>query len=213
MLKLYWRPRTRAIRPRWLLEELGLVYELVEVDDALRASDDYRKIHPLGKVPALVDDSVTIYESAAICLYLAEKHSDLGLAPALGFDEPRAAYCQWMVFGVATLEQAAMPVLMAPPEGPSPEARDHLAAVFGVLDKAVDPGPYLLGESFSAADVMLGSMAIWADAAAALEPFPSLQKYAQRLSQREAYQRAGGPAVIPEPEGAEEEIYGADEEV
>lgn len=208
MPKLYWCPRTRAIRPRWLLEELGLVYELVQVDEAMRASEEYRRIHPLGKVPALVDGEVSLFESAAICLYLADKHIDLGLAPPLGVDELRAPYDQWMVFGVATLEQAAMPVLMAGPEGPSAEAQQRLAAVFGVLDRAVEPGPFLLGEQFSAADVMLGSMAIWADAAGALEAYPHLQKYAQRLSQRDAYQRAAGPAVPVEPEAANDESCG-----
>jgi glutathione S-transferase len=73
MLKLYYIPTTRAVRPRWLLEEMGLDYELVNVTMEMTRQPEYQKLHPHGKVPVLVDDSVTIYESAAICAYLADR--------------------------------------------------------------------------------------------------------------------------------------------
>ena len=84
-LTLYYQPNTRAGRPRWLLEELGVPYELDR-------SDAYRTLHPLAKVPALRDDDMVMFESVAICIYLADKFADQGLAPPL--DSPlRGPYC------------------------------------------------------------------------------------------------------------------------
>ena len=104
-LKLYFAPRTRATRPRWLLEELGVPYELVELDMSKQEHKQlpYLRIHPLGRVPALADGDQVIFESAAICMYLADKFPEKKLAPAVGTPE-RGQYYQWMVYAGATLE-------------------------------------------------------------------------------------------------------------
>ena len=82
-MKLYFAPRTRATRPRWMLEELGHPYTIIHVDlDAKENREPgYLRVHPLGRVPVLVDGDVTIFESIAICMYLADKYLERGLAP------------------------------------------------------------------------------------------------------------------------------------
>src|SRR5579859_6645904 len=98
-MKLYFAPGTRATRPRWMLEELGIPYEIVTVDLEAKENREpgYLRIHPLGRVPVLVDDEVTVFESIAICMYLAERHSERGLAPPVS-SPLRAQYYQWLLF-------------------------------------------------------------------------------------------------------------------
>ncbi len=188
VIKLYAKPRTRSIRPRWLLEEIGLAYELINVEDA--DSPDYRAIHPLGKVPALDNDGAVMFESAAICMVLADQHDDFGLAPPLVAPE-RAAYTQWMFFTPGTLEPALIGTFTAEGDEAKAKAQAQLAEVLGVVEKALaDGGPYLLGESFSAADILLGSVMVWVLTQGVLEKFPALQTYAMRLMERDAFQRA-----------------------
>src|SRR5580700_2709800 len=104
-MKLYFAPRTRASRPRWLLEELGVPYELVRLDMAKKEHKEpsYLALHPHGAVPALTDGEVTIFESAAICLYLADKFPEKKLAPPVG-SPARGLYYQWIIYGMATME-------------------------------------------------------------------------------------------------------------
>ena len=82
-MKLYFTPRTRANRPRWMLEELGVPYEIVHVnlDAKENREPGYLRVHPLGQVPALVDGDVTVFESIAICMYLADRYPVMGVAP------------------------------------------------------------------------------------------------------------------------------------
>jgi glutathione S-transferase len=109
-MKLYFAPRTRAIRARWLLEELGVPYELIKLDLARQenSTPTYLAVHPLGEVPALVDGDVTLLESLAICLYLADRFPEKHLAPLMGSAE-RGPYYQWMAFAEVSLA----PVVMA----------------------------------------------------------------------------------------------------
>lgn len=80
-MKLYYIPTTRAVRPRWLLEEIGIGYELIYVTMEMTQQQEYRQLHPHGKVPVLVDEEIIIFESAAICAYLADKYPEKGFAP------------------------------------------------------------------------------------------------------------------------------------
>ena len=103
-MKLYYAPQTRAVRPRWLLEEIGAPYTLVRLDMSKgeHKTPEYVKIHPHGAVPALVDGDVTMFESAAICAYLADKFPEKRLAPPVG-SPARATYYQWIIYSMATL--------------------------------------------------------------------------------------------------------------
>jgi glutathione S-transferase len=105
MIKLYYAPNTRATRPRWMLEELSVPYELVKLDlqKGENRAPAYLAVHPLGQVPALEDGAVRVFESAAIVAWLADRYAAKGLAPALDAPE-RAANLQWLFFGAVTLE-------------------------------------------------------------------------------------------------------------
>jgi len=198
-MKLYYAPRSRAARPRWMLEEIGAPYELVRLD--LSKGDhkkpEYLKIHPHGAVPALSDGDVTLFESAAICAYLADKFPDRDLAPPLG-NPARGVYYQWLVYSMATAEPPVLKVFLNTvmlPEAKrsaaaAEEGRAQWAEVSRVLEGALDGQSFLLGEQFSAADVMIGSITGWAGSMKLLEGFPRLKEYVARLTSRPAFRRA-----------------------
>lgn len=197
-LKLYYAPRTRATRPRWLLEELGVPYELVTIDmpNGAHKQPEYLAIHPLGSLPALVDGDTKVFESAAICLYLADKFIDKGFAPAFG-SPARGPYYQWIVYGMATLEPAvvefAQHTLFLPEAQRSPEAaakaKERIEAVFQPIFAALKEGPFLLGASFTAADVVLGSIVNWARGMK-LPVSPEGEAWLAALKARPAFRRA-----------------------
>jgi len=197
-IKLYFAPRTRATRPRWILEELGVPYELVQVDLAKgeHKQMSHIRLHPLGKVPVLVDGELTLFESAAICMYLADKYPEKKLAPAVGTDA-RAYYYQWIVFAGAQLEppiaeyagQMGLPEDQRKPEIVAKSKEQALAAI-----KAVEHGllgkMYLVNEKFSAADIILGSILRWADSLKLLTEAPDIQSWLYELKSRAAFKKA-----------------------
>lgn len=197
-MKLYYVPMTRSLRPRWLLEELGVPYELVRLDPSKKEqkSPEYLAIHPLGHVPALVDGELKMFESAAICAYLADRYIDKGLAPALDAPE-RASYHQWMYFAVAELEQAILKafVQFRKPEAERDakqiaEATARFGEVAAVLERHLETRRFMAGERFSTADVLIGANLIWARAMKLLGGHAILEGYVARLVERPAYQRA-----------------------
>jgi len=198
-MKLYYSPQTRASRPRWLLEELGVPYELERLD--MSAGDHkkpaYLAIHPHGSLPALEDGDVRLFESAAICLYLTDRFLEKGLAPKPGTPE-RGLYYQWMIYAMATLEPLVLKVAthtrFLPEEkriaSEAADGRSRFAEVGGVLSRALEGKEYLVGNRFGAADVPTASILIWSRSLGLLDDFPVLQEYAKRCKERPAYQRA-----------------------
>lgn len=199
-MKLYHSARSRSVRPRWLLEELGVPYDLVALDlgGGEHKKPEYLKIHPHGAVPALVDDKLALYESAAICMYLADKYADKGFAPPLSNLAARGLYYQWMVYSMATLEPPVITIfmntVMLPEEQRNPkavaDAKASFAQVAQVLSQALAQGPFLLGDQISAADIMVGSTLSWSQFMGLLTGQPTLEAYVARLSERPAFQRA-----------------------
>ena len=199
MLKLYHSAQSRSTRPRWLLEEIGAPYDLVRVDLSKQEhkTPQYLQIHPHGVVPALVDGDLALMESAAICAYLSDKFPAARLAPAVGTPE-RGRYYQWMFYAMATLEppvlQVFMNTVMLPEAERSAAAADEgrrkFAEVAEVIASGLASKPFLLGEQFSAADVMVGSTLAWSQFMGLLNNQPALAEYVQRLITRPAYQRA-----------------------
>ena len=198
-LKLYHSSQSRSVRPRWLLEEIGAPYELVRLDMSKQEhkTPEYKRVHPHGAVPALVDGDLAMFESAAICAYLADKFPEAQMAPRIGTPE-RGRYYQWMVYSIATLEPPVIDIFMNTVMLPEAErsteavdkARTKFVEVAQVLENTLGSKPFLLGERFSAADVMIGSSLVWGQFLGLLEGRPVLAEYAQRLSTRPAYQRA-----------------------
>ncbi|MEN9786649.1 MAG: hypothetical protein RLZZ299_1913 [Pseudomonadota bacterium] len=194
-MKLYYNKNTRATRPRWLIEEAGLDVEIVPVDLAAgqQRQDAYRAVHPLGKVPALQDGDRVILESGAITLYLADR---AGLAPEVG-TPARATYYQWCFYAVTTLEAPvgkAFHELRKPEEARSAsvvdDARRELATACGPLSDALREHPWLVDDTFSAADVLVGSVLAWARAMGLLEGQDVLLDYVARCTARPAFARA-----------------------
>jgi glutathione S-transferase len=187
------------VRPRWLLEEIGAPYELVRVnlDAEEQKRPEYLAINPNGTVPTLVDDGLTIYESAAICEYLADKYPDARLAPGIGTPE-RGLYYQWMHYSMTSLDAQVITILHHTTYKPEAErlpalvaeSREQLASSISVLDRALAGRRYLF-DSFGAADVMIGSGLIWAQRLGAVEPErKAVLAYVARLVERPAFRRA-----------------------
>lgn len=192
MMKLYWAPRTRSFTTLWMMEETGQPYERILIDTAAGAqkSPDYLTINPMGKVPALKDGEATMAEAAAICTYVADRYPAVHLAPSP--DDPRRAkYLYWMFFAPSCIEPAIMQIFTKLEIPSSSAGWGEATQVFDVLDRAVEKGPWLLGEEFSAADVVIGSGLNFATRLFKMVPArPSFDRYLDRCAARPAFQRA-----------------------
>ena len=191
-IRLYWCPRTRAVRALWLLEEIGATYELVRVDVRAGAQSDpaFRALSPLGKVPALVDGETVVAESGAICAYLGDRFPEAKLAPPLSSPQ-RGPYLRWLFFAAGCIEPAFMDRVLKR-DGQVP----HLSASWGSFDSVaaslrsgLERGPWLLGDAFSAADVLVGSMLEWGLQAKLLPDDAVFGGYVKRLGARPAWKR------------------------
>ena len=192
MITLTHAPQSRSGRVRWLLEELGVPYQLQRVTlySPETAAPAYRALHPLGKVPALTVDGVTMIESGAMLIHLADRFADRGLAPAIDAPE-RAAYLQWIFFAATQLEPPLD--LIFKNDDPAVKAKQavefHAAA--SVLDAALGDGrTFLLGDTFTAADIAIGSVLGWARAMGLLADHPTLVEYGRRVGSRPAAKTA-----------------------
>lgn len=191
-MKLYWAPRTRAFRALWMMEEAGCAYErvLIDIRAGAQGTDAYRAINPLMKVPALSDGDAVMAESGAICAYVADRCPEAGLAPPIG-DPLRGRYLHWMFFAAGCIEPAFLQKSLGWQIDPSMAGWGDFDRVMGALDEALSPGGWILGERFSAADVMLGT-----DLRYGMEVFgvvprrPSFEAYLARCAARPALQRA-----------------------
>jgi glutathione S-transferase len=191
-ITLYFALASRAFTPRWLLEELGLPYGVAMIDlrKGAQKSPDYLRINPMGKVPALTDGEVVVAENPAICIYLADRYSYGGLAPTIE-DAARGPYLRWMVFSTAVFEPAIYLVEPSDPVAASGRGWGDRATVLRTLADTLSRGPWLLGERFTAADVMLGSLlsvALFNNRIP--EAASALIDYNERLADRPAYKRA-----------------------
>ncbi len=192
-LTLYFHPRTRSTRPRWLLEELGVDYEveLVELFKGAHKTPEYLAIHPLGRVPALRHGDDVMFESLGICFYLADRFPAAGLAPAIT-DPGRAEYCQWMAFSTSTLEPVLFALLLDKGNDPDrlAKARTDFAAIADLFETTLRNRLFLLGDELSAADVMNSAMMAWAYSSSLLTPGSAVEQWVQRIIVRPAYERA-----------------------
>lgn len=190
-ITLYFSVFSRGFTPRWLLEELGVPYRVEDTD--IRAgkqkSPEYLRINPMGKVPALMDHGAVVTENPAICLYLADRYGYGTLAPKIE-DPDRGPYLRWMVFSTAVFEPAAW--LDEPQDDASARGRGwgKRETVLGILDELLAKGPWILGERFSAADVMLGSLIATTLYNKRIPETPALKAYNDRIAARPACQRA-----------------------
>ena len=191
-MKLYYNPKSRAAIAKWMLDECGADYEIVPIDftKGEHKTPEFLKINPAGKLPALVDGDAQIFEGAAICLYLADKFPAANLAPKIGAPE-RGRYLSLMVYSTSQLEPAM---------GDSLLGVTHLAqrgwtdfeTARNVIEGELGDGPYLFGDWFTAADVMIGSMFIWRRVFGGQPDRPKLEAYVDRLLARPKPLKMGG---------------------
>lgn len=185
-------PMSRSNIVHWMLEELGVPYELhaMSLEHGDHKKPDYLAINPMGKVPAITHQGVTITEAAAICAYLADEFPAARLSVPIG-DARRGIYLKWLFFGPGCLEQAIIDrIHNRPPIPPRASSYGDYDTVMETLAQAVAKGPYLLGEQFTAADVVIGSGINWGGMMKAVPERPEFTAYAERLKARPAVQRS-----------------------
>jgi glutathione S-transferase len=185
-------PQTRSAGTRALLEELGVDYDLHVLD--FKAGEqrqaDYIAVNPMGKVPAIRHDDALITEQPAVFIYLADLYHEAGLAPPIG-DPLRGPYLRWLVFYGSCFEPAIVDRSMkreAAPQAMSPYG--DFDAVLKTITDQLDRGPYLLGERFSAADVLWATALNWTTMFKLVPELPLIRAYINRVLERPAMQRA-----------------------
>jgi glutathione S-transferase len=198
MITLFWCPQTRASRILWLLEEMDQPFEVRMIDirkPEARAAPDFVAASPMGKVPALMDSGgqgvVRLADSAAIALYLADRYPSAGLAPPVE-DPSRGDYRYWMTFTPGVIEPAMMERFNNWEVSRATSGWGNFDAMIEVLERGLERGPWLLGERFSAADVLVGSSVYFMKAFGVLPDSAALQAYCERCLARPAYQIALG---------------------
>ena len=192
MLTLYHAPRSRSFRSLWLLEEIGAPYELRVVN--IRRGDgsgavDTGNPHPLGKVPALDHDGRVVFETSAIVLYLTDLFPQSGLGPKIG-DNERGAYLSWLAYYGGVFEPSLTATFLKIQHiygtfgwGPFDEVLAH-------LKRTLEAGPYLLGEKFSAADIVFGGSIPFLMSRGVVPETETFKAYGARVTARPAHARA-----------------------
>ncbi|HIE49603.1 MAG TPA: glutathione S-transferase family protein [Gammaproteobacteria bacterium] len=199
MLKLHFAPNSRAGRVLWLLEELGLPYELNKMAFHPKdlKSDEHRARHPLGRVPVLEDDGIQIWESGAIIDYILERHKNGGLKPSVDSDTfPKYLqwfhYCEGMV--MPSMNTIVVHTLLLPEERRDAtvlgQAQRLLARALEPVNEALEGNDYLIG-NFSGADLMLGHSCFMSNNLGCVsDDMVNIKDYVQRISERPAFKKA-----------------------
>ncbi|HET7556649.1 MAG TPA: glutathione S-transferase family protein [Rhodanobacteraceae bacterium] len=192
LVTFFHSPHSRSGITRSLLEELNVPYDLVVLDlqRGEQRTPDYLSINPMGKVPAIRQHGVLITEQPAILMYLADAFPQAGLAPA-GDDALRGAYLRWMVFYGSCFEPALLDRSFERPAVPQMSCGyGDYDSVIGTLTAQLERGPWLLGERFTAADVLWGGALNWALMFKLVPDSDIFRNYAERVAARPAMRRA-----------------------
>ena len=190
-LVFYSNPMSRGRIARWMLEEVGAPYrtEWLTFEGSMK-SPDYLAINPMGKVPAIRHGKTVVTEGAAICAYMADAFPEAGLAPPTN---QRGDYYRWLFFAAGPLEMAVSIKafgLQVPKERERSIGCGSYESVMDTLTHAVTRHPYIAGDSFTAADVYVGSHISWGLQFGSLEARPEFKAYWERLKDRPAYLKA-----------------------
>jgi glutathione S-transferase len=185
-------PNTRSTGVLTLLEELGCDYDLhvLNMKTGEQRKPEYLAINPMGKVPAIRHGDAIVTEQPAVYLYLADLFPEAGLAPAIG-DPLRGPYLRWLVFYGSSFEPALID--RSQQRTPAPMATSPYGdfdTMFGTLTGQLARGPYLLGERFTAADVLWGVALAWTTGFKLVPALPPIQSYVERVNGRPAVARA-----------------------
>ena len=182
----------RPPRVRWALEEAGASYEYVVMDDAEGNGPAHAERHPLGRVPVLETEAGLLFESAALCLHIADSNPDANLIAPLGTRE-RAQTYQWVFFAMTELEQAMLRILAARHKDDVEAAASgerRMAKTAAALEQALDGNEFIVGGRFTIADIVLGGVLESARKYGTFPDSPVLLAYLERLDERPAKQLA-----------------------
>ncbi len=191
-MKLFWAPQTRSQRAIWMLEEAGVDYEMELVD--IRAPDrkdtkEFLAASPMGKVPALVDGDIHMSESAAICMYVADKYAPGVLSPTVD-DPQRGKFLYWVLYTPSVVEPAMSEKYNEVKEDRVRSGWGDFGLMITTLDDALEGKEWILGDRFTAADVMLGSSAVFMRMFGMLPENRNIDAYADRCMARPAHKVA-----------------------
>ncbi len=192
-LVLYTNPQSRGRVVRWMLEEVGQPYrtEILDYASSMKAPA-YLAINPMGKVPALRHGDAVVTETAAICVYLADAFPQARLAPPPG-DRLRATYYRWLFFTAGPVEAAVSNKALGfvvPPERERMTGYGNFSNVMNTLEAAISRSEYLVGDSFTAADLVVGSQLGFGMMFGTIDKRPAFERYWHRLSARPGFARA-----------------------
>jgi glutathione S-transferase len=189
-MRLYWAPQTRAQRGIWMLEEAHIEYQMERIDlGGTERSEEFLDASPMGKVPAIVDGDTHMSESAAICIYVADRYCPGTLAPVID-DARRGKFLYWTMYTPAVIEPAMSEKFNQVESNRQRSGWGDFDLMIETWDKALENRDWILGDQFTAADVMLGSSAIFLRMFEMLPETRNLSGYADRCLARPANQRA-----------------------
>lgn len=191
-LTFFHAPHSRSGGTLALLEELGVDYHLhlLDLKTSTQRNPNYLAVNPMGKVPAILHGDALVTEQPAVMMYLADLYPDAGLAPAIG-DPLRGPYLRWMVFYGSCFEPAVTDrSLQREPAPMTSSPYGDYDSVIGTVALQLEQGPYLLGERFTAADVLWGTALNWTTMFKLVPELPVLRAYIDRVAARPAMQRA-----------------------
>ena len=189
---LFHAPNSRSTGALTLMEELGVPYDLqvLNFKQGEQRGAKYLAINPMGKVPAVLHDGALVTEQPAVFMYLADLYPEAGLAPAIGHPL-RGPYLRWMVYYGSSFEPAV--VDRSQKHAPAPQSTcpyGDFDTMLNTLDTQLSNGPYILGEKFTAADVLWGVALAWTTGFKLVPATPAIQSYVERVNSRPAMVRA-----------------------
>jgi glutathione S-transferase len=193
MLRLHHREKAgRPFRVRWALEEAGADYDFAVMTQEEGRGEEHKRRHPLGRVPVLETDDGYLFESAALCLQVADLHLGANLIPPPGTYERGLVY-QWTIFAMSELEPAIIRAYTAKQAGDAERTastQERLTNIFAALEKALDGHDFVTGDDFTVADIVVGGVLFAARRRELLPDSPNVNAYVERLDARPAKQRA-----------------------
>jgi glutathione S-transferase len=198
MINLYYSKYSRASRVRWALEEAGSSYSLIPIDFETTdiAQSGLPEVHPLEALPAMTDGDLKLFETGALCMYVADRSGKL--APSISDSHARAKYYQWIFYAATELDPKTVEIYLQT-EGYDDDKRNTKVLAdtreafkerVAVLEKHLAHQPFMLGKDFSMVDVIVGSIMSWAGSMDLLKDFPIVTKYCETLQKRPAFIRA-----------------------
>ena len=193
----YHNPQSRAAIVHWMLEEVGAGYEIRHIDfqKGDQKTPEFLALNPMGKIPTILADGTVITEAPAIIAWLADAYPAAGLAPPVGSLE-RGAYYRWLFFGGSCIEPAIADEMFKRPAPAQPSAVGwgSYDDVIRTVQAGLQPGPFLLGDKFSAADVYIGAELSWAGqfGAPRIKESSVISEYVARCKERPAFLRSMG---------------------